>query len=256
MELLVIIIVIAVLVYSFRSSSVKAKYKGARGESRVARRLGKLRKKEYRVFNDVLINTSWGSSQIDHIVISIYGIFVIETKNYSGWIHGNENSQNWTQTIYKKKTKFRNPVRQNWGHIYALKEILSSGVTYHPIIVFTGSAELKNVYSKTPVIYHRQLYKTIRNNYRQPDISIEQVKRLADRLSKSISWDKKSKREHVRQVRRHVSESKKKVQSNICPRCEGALVVRDGPYGKFYGCSNYPRCKYSNNYKTRARYFS
>jgi len=248
MELLVIIVVIVVLVYFFQSSLNLATYKGARGESRVARKLRKLRKEEYRVFNDVLINTSWGSSQIDHVVISIYGIFVIETKNYSGWIHGNENSQFWTQTFYKKKTKFRNPVKQNCGHIYALKEILTSGVTYNPIIVFTGSAELKNVYSKTPVIYHRQLYKTIRNNYRQPNISIEQVERLAHILSKSISWERKSKKEHVRQVRRHVTDTKKKVQSNICPRCEGDLVVRTGPYGKFYGCSNFPRCKYKHNY--------
>ena len=256
MELLVVIIVIVILVFSFQDSLNTAKFKGARGESSVARKLGKLRKEEYKVFNDVMLNTSWGSSQIDHIVISIYGIFVIETKNYSGWIHGNENSQNWTQTIYKKKTKFRNPVKQNWGHVYALKETLSSTVTYHPIIVFTGSAELKNVYSKTPVIYGSQLNKTIRDNYRQPILSIEQVKRLADRLTVGTNLNKKSNSDHVRQVRQYVAENKKKVKSNICPRCEGNLVVRTGPYGKFYGCSNFPRCKYKNNYKTRARYFS
>lgn len=253
MEILVIVILIA-LVYYFRSSSVKAKHKGAKGESSVARKLGKLRREEYRVFNNVLLTTSWGSSQIDHVVISIYGIFVIETKNYSGWIHGNENSQNWTQTFYKKKTKFRNPVKQNWGHIYALKESLSSKVTYHPIIVFAGSAELKNVYSNTPIIYNSQLVKTIRGNYRQPLLSIEQVKRLADKLTKSTYSNKMSNRDHVRQVRNYVAENKKKVKSNICPRCEGSLVIRTGPYGKFYGCSNFPRCKYKNNYKTRSKY--
>ena len=73
---------------------------GAKGESRVARELRRLNPKEYIVLNDLVVKTSRGSSQIDHVVISIYGIFVIETKTYRGWIHGNENSEYWTQSIY------------------------------------------------------------------------------------------------------------------------------------------------------------
>lgn len=131
------------------------KIKGYIGESRVTKQLGKLDAEDYKVYNDVLIKAGTGSSQIDHIVISVYGIFVIETKNYSGWIHGNEHSEYWTQSHYDAKTKFRNPIKQNWGHIYALKEALSGfeRVNYHSIIVFAGSAELKNVSSKIPVVH-------------------------------------------------------------------------------------------------------
>jgi hypothetical protein len=117
MEIL-FIIVIAIVVVSYRLNAPKRK--GTKGESRVSRKLKRLQNEEFIVFNDVLIRTRNGSSQIDHIVISIYGIFVIETKNYSGWIHGNENSEYCMQSIYKKKTKFRNPIRQNWAHIYML----------------------------------------------------------------------------------------------------------------------------------------
>ena len=81
--ILFVIVIVLIVVYRLNSP----KYKGAIGESRVARQLDKLKDEEYKVFNDVLIRTGRGSSQIDHIVISIYGIFVIETKNYSGWIH-------------------------------------------------------------------------------------------------------------------------------------------------------------------------
>jgi len=62
--------------------------------------LKRLPGKDFKVFNDVLLSTRYGSTQIDHIVISIYGIFVIETKNYRGWIHGNEKSEYWTQSAH------------------------------------------------------------------------------------------------------------------------------------------------------------
>jgi hypothetical protein len=133
--------------------------KGPAGESRVARRLSRLPDEDYQVFTNALLPTRRGSSQIDHIVVSIYGVFVIETKNYSGWIHGNENSEYWTQTIYRTKTRFRNPIKQNWAHVYALKEVLSDfgRVVYHPIVVFAGSGELKNVTTRTPVVYDHQI---------------------------------------------------------------------------------------------------
>ena len=247
----ILIVIVVVLVFVYRLS--KYKNKGDIGESRVARRLHKLKGEEYEVFNDVLLKTGSGSSQIDHIVISVYGIFVIETKNYSGWIHGHENSEYWTQSIYKKKTKFRNPIRQNWAHIYALKKVLSDfkQVTYHPIIVFTGSAELKNISCKIPVIYDRQIIRTVKDKTRIPNLSIEQVKNIAGKLNEVNIQDIKARKEHVHQVKNHVYERKRKENSKVCPRCGGNLVVIDGQYGKFYGCSNYPKCRYKLSYGAR-----
>jgi hypothetical protein len=244
--LFVIVIVLAAL---YRLNAPKIK--GTIGESRVVRQLDKLPNQEYKVLNEVLIRIGNGSSQIDHVIISIYGIFVIETKNYSGWIHGNENSEYWAQSIYKKKTKFRNPIKQNWAHIYALKEALSNfeQIKYHPIIVFAGSAKLKNINSKIPVIYHFQLYQTIMDNRRIRNLSIEQVDNIVDKLKEVNIQDKKAKKEHVHQVHNHAFERKQKEKSLICPRCGGNLVIRDGPFGKFYGCLNYPNCRYKLTYK-------
>lgn len=61
------------------------------------------------MLNDIMLPTEKGTSQIDHVIISSYRVFVIETKNYSGWIHGSENSEDWMQTIYsqmKEKQKY------------------------------------------------------------------------------------------------------------------------------------------------------
>ena len=228
----------------------KHKLKGAIGESNVARTLRRLPKDEYKVFNNLLLHTNRGSSQIDHLIVSIYGIFVIETKRYSGWIHGNEKSQNWTQTIYKKRTKFRNPIKQNWSHIYALKEILSdySGINYYNIVVFTGDGKLKNITSSTPVIYRHQLNRTIIAHSESQSLDIEEVKAIATEMSGVAIRNRKAKKRHVVQTKNNIREAKKKKRLLICPRCDSDLVVRKGQYGKFYGCSNYPRCRFTMRY--------
>lgn len=99
--------------------------KGRIGEHQVAHILSKLSKDRYRIINNLLLRTSSGSTtQVDHIVISQYGIFVIETKFYKDWIYGGENSEYWTQNIYGHKYSLRNPIHQNQGHIRALKHHL------------------------------------------------------------------------------------------------------------------------------------
>ena len=72
---------------------------------------------EYIIFNDLLFKSNEHSTQIDHLVVSPYGVFVIETKGYKGWIFGGENSEYWTQVIYKSKHQFYNPIKQNNGHV-------------------------------------------------------------------------------------------------------------------------------------------
>ena len=60
-----------------------------------------LDKKLYRRFHDIIIPSSHGTTQIDHILVSPFGIFVVETKNYKGWIYGSEDQSTWIQVIYK-----------------------------------------------------------------------------------------------------------------------------------------------------------
>src|SRR5262245_65100442 len=79
------------------------------------------------------------SVQIDHVVVTDTGVFVIETKHYSGWIFGHPNDSHWTQVIYKKKSRFQNPLRQNYGHVKAVQSLFNlPDAAFFPIVVFTG----------------------------------------------------------------------------------------------------------------------
>lgn len=93
---------------------------------------------EYFIFNDLLFDSNGRSTQIDHIVVFPYGVFVIETKGCKGWILGGENSEYWTQTIYKSKYQFYNPIKQNEGHVRFLRHLLkcSVDIPFIPIVVF------------------------------------------------------------------------------------------------------------------------
>lgn len=75
---------------------------------------------KYKVLNNITLQTDGRTTQIDHVVVSNLGLFVIETKNYKGWIIGDEYSEYWTQVIYKRKEKLYNHIRQNYGHLMAL----------------------------------------------------------------------------------------------------------------------------------------
>ena len=84
-----------------------------------------LNKKYYHLIKNVTLPTftnrdvdgkEQGTTQIDHIIVSKYGIFVVETKNMKGWIFGGANQKQWTQQIFKHKSKFQNPLHQNYKH--------------------------------------------------------------------------------------------------------------------------------------------
>jgi hypothetical protein len=119
--------------------------KGWLGEFRVRQvTTTQLDTETYRQFHDVILPTADGTTQIDHIIVSEYGVFVIETKNMGGWIFGNPNQPKWTQTFGKSKHSFQNPLRQNYKHIKELESLLQIGEDkLFSVVVFTGDAEFK-----------------------------------------------------------------------------------------------------------------
>ena len=73
-----------------------------------------------------MFESEYGLTQVDHVLITTRGIFVIEVKNYNSWIYGNKFDREWTQNSYGKKWKFYNPLRQNYGHLKAIQH--STGI--------------------------------------------------------------------------------------------------------------------------------
>mgnify|MGYP001566506250 CR=1 FL=1 len=99
---------------------------GRGGEKFVTGKLLQLDSSQYKVLNDLLLpsNSHLNTTQIDHVVVSNYGIFCIETKAYQGWIFGEANQEYWTQVIYRHKERFYNPLRQNYAHVKAVEELV------------------------------------------------------------------------------------------------------------------------------------
>ena len=83
------------------------------GEAKVAHAVNLLLPKPYYLFNNITLETDRGTTQIDHVLITPSGIFVVETKDYSNWIYGSPDQRKWTQVHFKKKTQFLNPLDQN-----------------------------------------------------------------------------------------------------------------------------------------------
>ena len=238
---LVIIVIIIVVI------KIKTPTQGEIGERRVKNILSHLGD-EYIVMNDIILQSPDGyTSQIDHLVLSEYGIIVIETKNYKGWIFGNERSEKWQQVLYDEKYFFRNPIKQNWSHIFALKSILTDfkSIEYFPIVVFSGSADLMNIDSSVPVIYADTLMTMINYYSNEKCLSCDEVQQIKAELESARMENKTSKDEHIKNIRQSIKEKELKKANLICPKCNGKLILREGKYGSFYGCSNYPNCKFT-----------
>ena len=255
MENGILIILIIGLLYLFKLglksgiNKVNRNLAGAYGESIVKSRLQRLGDKNYKILNNVLIQNNNYSSQIDHIVVSNYGIFVVETKNFKGWVFGHDKSENWTHTVFKKKYQFRNPVKQVWGHVNSLKKILKNIpiIPYYPIVVFVGSGELKEITSNIPVIRGNMLIRYILDNSIEQVLSNEEVGEIVNIIcSSNVINNRLLKKEHIAKAKANKSHRN---APTICPSCGGRLTIKKGKFGSFYGCSNYPKCKFTQTIK-------
>ena len=100
---------------------------------------------DYHLLNHVTIQLSDGTTQIDHILVSRFGVFVIETKAYSGWLFAGEKQREWTQVLFHRKFKFQNPLLQNFRHVCAVRELLDflPAESVRSAVVFMGDAQFK-----------------------------------------------------------------------------------------------------------------
>ena len=115
------------------------------GEAMLANTIAGQLSRPHVLINNVTLKTKDGTTQIDHVLVADTGIFVMENKRYDGWIFGDPQSRQWTQTIYRKKSRFQNPIHQNFGHVKALVSLFNLPEdNFHSVVVFTGNAEFKN----------------------------------------------------------------------------------------------------------------
>jgi len=225
-------------------------FKGIFGEAQVnlAAKLF-LNKKDYHLIKNVTLPTEDGTTQIDHIIVSKYGIFVIETKNMKGWIFGSPNQKTWTQKIFKHTNKFQNPLRQNYKHIKTLENFLGlSEDKLFSLVVFVGDSTFKTDMTEnvTYVGGYIRFIKSKRNVVLTEDEVSSTIERIeSGRLTPSF----RTQREHVNNVKTTLDIKR---NSYSCPKCGSELVLRvvkKGPNqgNEFMACSGFPQCRYSTN---------
>lgn len=177
------IFAIAIIFLIIREYLKSSKFKGKLGEQ--ATNLGlklKLNPNIYKILKDITINDSKGTTQIDLVILSQYGIFVIEVKNYNGWIFGNEKDKYWTQVLYSKKNKFYNPLWQNYRHVKALTELLKVDKNaVHSIVFFIGDVEFKT--PMPPNVIKSGLSNYIKK-FKKIYFSQEEVEKMTELLAK------------------------------------------------------------------------
>ena len=206
----------------------------------------------YRRYHNVTLPTAGGTTQIDHVFVSMFGVFVVETKNKSGWIFGSERDREWTQVFPGgRKYKFQNPLRQNYGHVRAMEEALAGiGLprdVVKSVVIFIGDAELKREMPENVTVGlggTRYI-----QSFRTRVLSESQVSEIcavieAGRLKPS--WG--TSRQHVRNLRQRKDRS----AWRPCPRCGRTMVLRTAKRGpgtgnQFWGCEGFPACRMVQN---------
>ncbi len=117
-----------------------------RGEARLSRALTmRFVAPDYHLLNHVTLRLGDETTQIDHVLVSRCGVFVIETKDYNGWVFAGPSDRYWTQVWFRAKFRFQNPIHQNYRHVVAVRELLEflPADMIHSAVVFTGHAEFK-----------------------------------------------------------------------------------------------------------------
>ena len=249
---LILFIIFIIFIFNIKVTTNQPYEKGTYFENSIYHDIIKYIPHTY-VFQNIYIKRKNNRlTEIDIVAVDKSGIYVFECKNYSGWIFGRENSHKWYQTFKTgDKYEFYNPIFQNNIHIAALKNVLPkyNNLPYYSIIVFSNECELKNIEISNNenifIIYNSDIEYLLRNltafdsGYSRKKIDI--INNIIESL--------KTTNNKIDTANKHIQDIYESIDK--CPYCNGLLVERINKKdnSKFYGCSNYPKCKYTANYK-------
>lgn len=205
-----------------------------------------LDKSIYFSLNNLTMPTKNGTTQIDHVVVSKYGIFVIEAKNIDGWIFGDERAPQWSIVKPGRKFRMQNPLHQNYRHVKAIAEFLDLGEErLHSLVMFWGECQFKTEMPRNVML---KGYATYIKSFDQVLFTDEQVGAIVEALKTGAlpkTWATRTL--HLQSLQaRHTSIS-------VCPKCNSPLTLRAAKTGvnagsKFYGCSAFPKCRHTATY--------
>lgn len=205
-----------------------------------------LDKTVYHSLNNVTLQTTNGTTQIDHVIVSRYGIFVIEAKNIDGWIFGDAKSSQWTVSNHGRKYRMQNPLHQNYRHVRAILDFLAVEESkVHSLVMFWGECTFKTALPENVL---SQGYSSYIKRFNTVVFTDDQVMTMLNALRHGAlpkTWQ--TRKTHLASLdARHSS-------TTVCARCGSGLVLRTVKSGakagsRFYGCSSYPKCRHTVPY--------
>ncbi len=165
------------------------------------------------LYNVYLPKENGETTEIDLMMISSKGIFVFESKNYSGWIFGNEKQKTWTQTLSNGKSRnahkehFLNPIMQNKLHIDTLKKIID-GIPVYSVVVFSVRCELKKVVVNSKdvrVVKRNQTMAAINSLVKSNppfEMSIDRINEIYNKIYPYSQVNEDVKVQHINDIRK------------------------------------------------------
>ena len=195
--------------------AVRPKIMGYIGEKKVDKCLRKFKGKGFAQIKDVMLPTRNGTSQIDNMLVSQQGIFVIETKNYSGRVFGDEISPKWVQISPNGfQREFPNPILQNNGHIWALQSLLGksfSNAPFYNIVVFGDKCKVSPVRG---VFKMKELKKVLKELTKgAPVLTEKEVTDIKDCIENRHIKGRTQRSQHVKYAKRTANKAKEREAS-------------------------------------------
>lgn len=241
--ILLTVCVLACLLFPRKKGDQQARL-GQIGEEFIERELKRTYRK-FPVLKNIYVPYLGKTTEIDLVMIHEKGIFVFESKNYSGWIFGAADQPYWMQSFPNgEKYQFYNPIMQNRTHINALSQYLNLPLNrFHSCVVFSDRCTFKEIPKNTPsvvIAQYSNMLKQLRHMFSALPVKFQkaEIRKIRKRLSPLESVGKRVKEQHIRDILDAQS-------ATVCPFCGGKLVKRKGAYGEFLTCRKYPHCTYT-----------
>lgn len=198
----------------------------------------------YKKIHNVIIPAKEGTTQIDHLIVSPYGLFIVETKNLKGWIFGSNNQRRWTQVIFGYKYYFQNPIHQTFRQKKTLAKYLEiNELLINTAIYFNGGCRFKTLFPSD--VINRHLARYIKS-FQEQALSEDEIRFILHKLDKLKLDPSLTTKNHIKSLRDRYNSIV------TCPKCGSDLVERIATKGydrnsKFLGCTQYPNCRFTRN---------
>ena len=220
---------------------------GAYGEQLTVEALEKNVPGYFRVIRNLILPINDSATEIDVLMVHEKGIFVFESKNYSGWIFGSKEQKMWTQSLSSnKKYHFYNPIMQNRTHCDAICNLTQVPRQYvMSYVVFSERCSLKKVPENEmylTIVQRQDMIKEVLKDldYRNVVFSRSIVDAYVKGFESYLN-NEELKNKHLRQVHR---EGERR-DERVCPKCGRKLRISgyNGPILAM--CPDFNRCSYT-----------